>query len=103
MLSQKQQKFAEKIIPEMFLAQVLSEIYETVENNHVYRIDDKVILENISKSVDVDLCRNIDEFKDKLERGKPNLLIDANLINKTLLREMLASSSQMKNIILGDF
>ncbi len=103
MLSQKQQKSAEKFAPEMFLAQVLSENYETIENNHIYRVEDNVILENIGKSVDVDFCRNIDEFKDKLEHGKPNLLIDANLINKTLLREILKSSSQIKNIILGDF
>lgn len=103
MSDKKQQKILGKIAPELFLKQVLSGSYELVENNNVYYVDDAVVLQEIVKSTDVDLCRTIDDFKSKLVLGKPNLLIDRNLLNKVLLKELAATSSQSKNIILGDF
>ena len=102
MLNSKQLKAAEKLTPELFLKQVLCGPYEIVDRNNIFRVSDKLVLQEISKSVDVDCCKNIDDFKAKLQHGKPNLLVDVNLLNTVLLKEIIAASSQTKNIILGD-
>lgn len=102
MLDAQKHKIAGKIAPELFLKQTLSEPYEMIESCRIFHISDMVSIREIMKSVDVDYCKTVDEFKNKLEQGKPNLLINTNLINSILLKEIVSASSQTKNILLGD-
>lgn len=103
MTTAKQHKIVDKMSAELFLKKILSMPYEVMGMSRVFYVVDKIESEEVAGSSSVTVCHNVEEFKRELEEGsKSNLQVSRNLINEPLLRDILQSSSQTKNILWSD-